>query len=206
MSDSTPKNGGEQSEDMVDRFLRLPASWQLGGVLVLVVIAILVAQEHVWPTADRWNEEADQIERTLTNARNLDRGLPPSIERIAVALGPIEVPRSAAPGATRLEETVGEICLKHNLVPKIDGRTGSRLPPNNPISAMAGGRVDRLVCEMEFTATPDLLIKVLRDLESEPEIESIADLRLDRINDGPELDVTLVVEAWIVPAQGGRSR
>ena len=72
---------------------------------------------------------------------------------------------------------------------------------------MAGGRVDVLVCEMEFTTTPDRLIAVLQDLESEPEIESIADLRLDRINDGPELDVSMVVEAWIVPTgDGGRSR
>ena len=43
MSESPPKNGGEQSEDMVDRFLRLPASWQLGGVLILVVVAILIS-------------------------------------------------------------------------------------------------------------------------------------------------------------------
>lgn len=206
MSETPPTNRDERPEDMVDRFLGLPASWQLGGLLILVVVAILVAQEHVWPTADRWNDEADRIERTLAKARNLDRGLPPSIERIAVTLGPIEEPRAAAPGATRLEETVGRICSKHGLVPKIDGRTGSRLPPNSPISAMAGGRVDRLVCEMEFTATPDLLIDVLRDLESEPEIKSIADLRLDRIDDGPDLDVTILVEAWIVPTAGGRTR
>ncbi len=207
MSDKTPIVDDARSGDMVDRFLRLPASWQLGSLLVLVVISILVAQEHVWPTAERWNNDANAIERTLSNARSLERGLPPSIERIAVALGPIEVPRSAAPGATRLEETVGRICLRYGLVPKIDARTGSRLPPNSPLSAMAGGRVDRLVCEMEFTADPDRLIAVIQDLESEPEIESIADLRLDRIDDGPDLDVKIVVEAWIVAAGGGgRSR
>ena len=207
MSEKPSFENEVESGDMVDRFLRLPASWQLGGLLTLVVIVVLVAQEHVWPTADRWNEEADEIQRTLANARSLDRGLPPSIERIAVALGPIEVPRAAASGATRLEKTVGRICSVHGLVPKIDGRTGSRLKPNSAISKMAGGRVDVLVCEMEFTTTPARLIAVLQDLESEPEIESIADLRLDRINDGPELDVSMVVEAWIVPSgDGGQSR
>jgi hypothetical protein len=193
------------SGDLIDRFLSLPSIWRIAGAGGLLVVAILVAQDHVWPLAAEWNREADRIARSIDRGRELDAALDPRIERIAVALGPIEVPRSAAPGATRLEETVGRICAAHGLDPKIDGRTGSRLPSNSPLSEVAGGRVERLVCELEFVAEPDTLMDVVRELESEPEIESISDLRIERIDDGPKLDVRLVIEAWVVPTRGGRS-
>ena len=75
----------------------------------------------------------------------------------------------------------------------------------SPISEVAGGRVQRLVCELDFKTTPDTLINVIRELEAEPEIESISSLRLERIDDGPQLEVTLSIEAWVVPTRGGRS-
>jgi len=196
---------GTPNGDLIDRFLTLPPIWRIAGAGALLVVAVLVAQDHVWPIADEWNREADRIARSIERGRNLDAALDARIERIAVALGPIEVPRSAAPGATRLEETVGRICADHGLDPKIDGRTGSRLPSNSPLSEVAGGRVERLVCELEFVADPDTLMNVVRELEREPEIESISDLRIERIDDGPQLDVRLVVEAWVVPTRGGRS-
>lgn len=198
-----------ENSDLVDRFLALPPIWRIAGVGALVVVAMLVAQDHLWPIAEDWNREADRIERTIARGRDLDDALDPRIERIAAALGPIEVPRSAAPGATRLEETVGRICAAYDLDPKIDGRTGSRLPSGSPLSEVAGGRVERLVCELEFAATPSVLMDVVRELEAEPEIESISDLRIERIDDtgrsGAMLDVRLVVEAWVVPTRGGRS-
>jgi hypothetical protein len=64
---------------------------------------------------------------------------------------------------------------------------------------MAGGRVERIICELEFIADTETAIDVIRDLEAEPEIESISELRLDLIDDGPNLEIRIVVEAWIVP-------
>ena len=209
MTEQDPNLNPDESGDLVDRFLALPPIWRIAGAGALLVVALLVAQDHVWPIADDWNREADRIERTIARGRSLDAALEPRIERIAAALGPIEVPRSAAPGATRLEETVGRICAAHDIDPKIDGRTGSRLPNNSPLSEVAGGRVERLICELEFVASPDVLIDVVRSLEAEPEIESISDLRIERIDEGVRsgvtLDVRLVIEAWVVPARGDRS-
>ena len=191
--------------DLVDRFLEWPPLWKIASTGVCVLMAILVAQDYVWPTADAWNTEADRISQTIEKGRNLDGTIDRRIKLVATALGPIEVPRSASPGATRLEETVGTILEEHGLDPKIDARTGSRLASSSPISEVAGGRVQRLVCELEFISDPDTLIAVLRQLESKPEIESISNLRLERIDDGPSLEISLSVEAWVVPTQGGRS-
>ena len=199
VSTRTPK------PDLVDRFLEWPMLWRIASAGVCILMAVLVAQDYVWPTADAWNNEADRIARTIEKGRNLDGTIDRRIKRIATALGPIEVPRSASPGATRLEETVGNILEENGLDPKIDARTGSRLASSSPISEVAGGRVQRLVCELEFITDPDTLIAVLRELESEPEIESISNLRLERIDDGPSLEISLSVEAWVVPTQGGRS-
>lgn len=201
----TGLTGKTRKPDLVDRFLAWPALWRIASAGVCVLMAVLVAQDYVWPAADAWNDEADRISRTIDKGRNLDRAIDGRIKRIAIALGPIEVPRSASPGATRLEETVGEIFEGNGLDPKIEARTGSRLASSSPISEVAGGRVQRLVCELEFITDPDTLIAVLRELEAEPEIESISNLRLERIDDGPSLEISLSVEAWVVPTQGGRS-
>ena len=105
MTERDPNLNPEESGDLVDRFLALPPIWRIAGAGALLVVALLVAQDHVWPIADDWNREADRIERTIARGRSLDAALEPRIERIATALGPIEVPRSAAPGATRAART-----------------------------------------------------------------------------------------------------
>ena len=199
MSGRTPSNDGHREPDFVDRFLKLSPMWRLIGAAALALIAVLVWDEYVRPTTDAWNGESDRIARTIERARTVDRTTDPKIERLATALGPIEVPRSAAPGATRLESTISEICSQYKVVHKIDGRTGSKLPSNSPLSTMAGGRVERIICELEFIADTETAIDVIRDLEAEPEIESISELRLDLVDDGPDLEIRIVVEAWIVP-------
>ena len=207
MSDGTNNSNSPETPnaDLVDRFLALPAIWRFAASAAVVALVFLVADDYVWPTADAWNEESDRISRIINQSQNLENTIDRKIERVATALGPIEVPRSASPGATRLEETVASILEGNGIVPKIDARTGSRLASASPISEVAGGRVQRLVCELDFKSTPNTLIKVIRELEAEPEIESISSLRLERIDDGPQLEVSLSIEAWVVPTQGGRS-
>jgi hypothetical protein len=96
MSRHTEETLGTGKRDLVDRFLSLSPIWRLAGAGALLVVAVLVAQDHVWPIAERWNVEADRISRSIERGRRLDASLDPRIERIAVALGPIEVPRSMA--------------------------------------------------------------------------------------------------------------
>lgn len=199
MSKGSTRITTKNESDLVDRFLELPPIWRLIGAAAMVLVAILVWDEYVRPTADAWNKESDRIASTIERARTLEQRTDPKIERLATALGPIEVPRSAAPGATRLESTISKICSQYEIVPKIDGRTGSKLPSNSPLSTMAGGRVERIICELEFVSDSETVVEVIRDLEAEPEIESISSLRLKLVDDGPKLEVRIMVEAWIVP-------
>lgn len=199
MSKGSTRTSSRNETDLVDRYLALQPIWRVIGAAAMVLVAILVWDEYVQPTANDWNTESDRISNTIERARTLDQRTDPKIERLATALGPIEVPRSAAPGATRLESTVSKICSQYQIVPKIDGRTGSKLPSSSPLSAMAGGRVERIICELEFISDSETVVDVIRDLEAEPEIESISSLRLQLIDDGPKLEVRIMVEAWIVP-------
>ncbi len=199
MKQKSTRTTSENEPDLVDRFLELQPIWRLIGAAAMVLIAILVWDEYVGPTAESWNNESNRISSTIERARSLDRTTDPKIQRLATALGPIEVPRSAAPGAPRLESTVSEICSQYEIVPKIDGRTGSKLPSSSPLSAMAGGRVERIICELEFVSDSETVAEVIRELEAEPEIESISSLRLKLVDDRPDLEVRIMVEAWIVP-------
>ena len=99
MSGRTPPTDDQRDPDLVDRFLELSTMWRLIGAAALVLIAVLVWDEYVRPTTESWNGESDRIARTIERARTVDRTTDPKIERLATALGPIEVPRSAAPGA-----------------------------------------------------------------------------------------------------------
>jgi hypothetical protein len=199
VSKGSTRTSSRNETDLVDRYLALQPIWRGIGAAAMVLVAILVWDEYVQPTANDWNTESDRISNTIERARTLDQRTDPKIERLATALGPIEVPRSAAPGATRLESTVSKICSQYQIVPKIDGRTGSKLPSSSPLSAMAGGRVERIICELEFISDSETVVDVIRDLEAEPEIESISSLRLQLVDDGPKLEVRIMVEAWIVP-------
>jgi hypothetical protein len=199
VSKGSTRTSSRNETDLVDRYLALQPIWRGIGAAAMVLVAILVWDEYVQPTANDWNTESDRISSTIERARTLDQRTDPKIERLATALGPIEVPRSAAPGATRLESTVSKICSQYQIVPKIDGRTGSKLPSSSPLSAMAGGRVERIICELEFISDSETVVDVIRDLEAEPEIESISSLRLQLVDDGPKLEVRIMVEAWIVP-------
>lgn len=201
MSKGSTRTSSENETDLVDRYLALQPIWRVIGAAAMVLVAILVWDEYVQPTANDWNTESDRISSTIERARTLDQRTDPKIERLATALGPIEVPRSAAPGATRLESTISKICSQYQIVPKIDGRTGSKLPSSSPLSAMAGGRVERIICELEFISDSETVVDVIRDLEAEPEIESISSLRLQLVDDGPKLEVRIMVEAWIVPGK-----
>jgi hypothetical protein len=72
-------------------------------------------------------------------------------------------------------------------------------------AAMGEMQIESMVTELEFTATPEQVSRVLAALELCPEVAAITRVDLDRApgDDGSrELSVTLALETWIA-ARGG---
>lgn len=195
----SPDQHDNDKQDLVDRFLGLPTIWKFAGSILLILLVYLAAEDFIWPTVDGWNEESDRIELLLDESQLIQKRVDRKLKGIVTSLGPIDVPRSPNLGAERLEATVNDIIQAQ----KVQGytlktRPGSRVQASASLRSIAGGgKVERVLAEVEFTAKPEDAAEIVRELESEPGIESIDELRLTRIEDAGLVDVKLVVEAWV---------
>lgn len=193
--------------DLVDRYLGMPLSWRVLIAAALLLLVFLVADEMIWPTSEEWTAEAQRLELLLEESQTIDRRIDRSLEWVVAALGPIEVPRSPNPGADRLEATLNTILGNHEIQEyTFETRPGSRVQASSALQKIAGGgRVQRVHAEIEFTATPEEATGVLRELEAEPEIESIGSVRLTAKSERKVVEVKLIVEAWVTAPARGRS-
>ena len=195
--------------DLVDRFLGMSTLWKFLIAIAMVLLVYLVADDMVWPTSEEWTLESEQLEQLLHESQNMDRKVNRQLEWTIASLGPIEVPRSPNPGADRLESTVNDIVKAHDVKSyTFETRPGARVQASSALKNIAGGgRVERVHAEVEFQATPEDAIELVRELEAEPEIESIGSLRITAGEPASlkMVDVKLVVEAWITAPNRRRS-
>ena len=187
------------------RWNALPVRWKWISAAVAAAVAFIAYTDLIWPIAERWNAESDRIEAILDRAEGNVAQLPPSLEAAVEALGPIQVPRTEAEGSLALAETItaaigGQPVSNFSF----DARAGSRLPPAalREIVSSSGQRVERVVGEVGFTATPEQAAAIIAELESSPEIESISRLRMVRSQTDRKVDVKMTVEAWILTGRG----
>ena len=202
-----PTDETSQRPDMVDRFLGLPTLWKFLVSIALLLLVYLVANDLIWPTSEKWALESEQLEQLLDESRSIDRKIDRKLVWIVASLGPIEVPRSPNDGAVRLEATVNDIVSEHRVKSyTFETRPGARVQASAALRNIAGGgRVERVHAEVEFQATPEDAIELVRELEAEPEIESIGSLRMTAVPELRLVDVQLVVEAWIKAPDRRRS-
>lgn len=192
------------------RWSALPIRWRwLIGIAGAVVLFVLYS-DLIYPIAERWNAEGDRIEKILDEAEGNRAQLPRSLEDTVEALGPIRVPRSEAEGSLALAETITAAIGNHPVTKfSLDARAGSKLPPAalREIVSASGQRVERVVGEVGFTATPEQAAAIISELEASPDVESISRLRVIKSKDADrKVEVKMTVEAWILTGRGGRSR
>lgn len=189
----------EQSTDFVDRFLGLSSTWKFLVSIALLLLVYLVASDLIWPTSEKWAQESEELEQLLQESRSMESKIDRKLEWVVASLGPIEVPRSPNPGADRLEATVNDIVSGRKVQNyTFETRPGARVQASSALRNIAGGgRVERVHAEVEFQASPEDAIDLVRELEAEPEIESIGSIRMTADPDLRLVEVKLVVEAWI---------
>ncbi len=191
---------------LANRWKALPVRWRWISAAAAATIVFILYSDFVWPIAEKWNAESDRIEAILGRAEGNREQLPASIEAAVEALGPIRIPGTEAEGSLALAETITAAIGRHPVSNfSFDARAGSRLPPAalREIVSGTGERIERVVGEVGFSATPEQAAEILAALESSPDIESVSRLRMVR---SPQLDrkvdVKLTVEAWILTGRG----
>lgn len=201
--------GAVAKPGLLERYLALAPMyrWAVAGALVLVLW--LFASDYVWPLADDINQQSDRIQRALEEGAARDRMIErdASVRSAVTAIGQIAIPRAEKDGTQELAASIDEVMRSNRVTGySLDVRAGARLPPNVLAEiAGPGGRIEKVVGELKFDATQEVAARIIAELESRPEIESISRLKLTKRSESErKVTVQLTVEAWIQVDRGGR--
>jgi hypothetical protein len=177
--------------------------WGLAAVIGLIVYfaAVEPALEARAGLAGEADRKADALLALAHGTRESDE----------IALGIRRFGSVAPPGDPReradaFNRRVNDILDTH----KVTDRTGTtRTIPlaQGPLSSAleAGGqRVDRVVRELQFEASPETLAAVVAELERSPEVAAISKVQARKADEesGRVLRTILTVEAWVLARKG----
>ena len=121
--------------------------------------------------------------------------------------GVVELPGEPEKRPLEFNQQVDAVLKQHDVR---ESTSTSRTAPmgNGPLSAKIGAdfRADRMMRDIQFSASPDVAGAVLADLERLPVVSTISRLQI-RTADGKEKDarqvrVTMTVETWLQARKG----
>ncbi len=200
---------------LVEKFRSLPraARWLAwGGAGMLVYFAVLQ------PTVDlivALNGQAAGARSELGSEGRERAAREQAGAQIRTGIGlygPVAFPGEAAERSEVFNRKVNEVLGRHSV--KGDRRVTRTAPlETGPLDAVAGQnrRIDRLIMDVQFDASPEQVSAVIADLESTPEVAAISRVQLRRESGGEagagsrSLRVNLSVEAWLLARrEGGR--
>lgn len=192
-------------QSQVNRIRTLPRAAQFGIIAIVVLVGWLLCRDTVWAWAGRLSDEAGEMRELLERGREqADRRLPAAKDSV-VAHGPVQPPRRADEGSARLSRAAEEILRANEGVgANYSFQPGSIGPI--PQSALRDAirpnqRAQRTSAEITFDAAPDVVSKVVAELEASPDIDGIKSLRLQRLDPASrKLRVRMTIEAWVIAA------
>lgn len=192
----------EQLAQLLERYESLPRAYQWAVLGLGFVILFLIWDSAIKPIGQDWAMQADRIERTVDDVRKgealMNELNQARLENTIITLGPVDLPTSDTEGRTELSNAVIETLQKHGVRDhSFDLRLGSKLPQSasQGVTDM-GRRLTRLTGDLRFEAKPDVMMKIIADLEQRDEIEAVSSVRLTRA--GSVLKVRLDLEAWVI--------
>ena len=187
-----------QDNPTLVKIRNLPAGKRAAVIGAAVLVAWMALEQWSWSWARAWSEQADRIERALAESRSLAGSDDPMARTGAELYGPVDPPTSENDGAQAMAEAVNAVVKKHSTSGfSYDAqRASTRLPGTVNIGGTSD-RISRVVGEVRFEATPAEAAKIISELESNPAIEAISALRIEKIENDTRLSVRMTVEAWV---------
>jgi hypothetical protein len=210
---STPTNNNSaRSRDPFERALhayhQLPRAGRWGAIGVIALGGFFVLDSVLWPIADDMNRRADRMELVLKRASARSEGLPSDVEQSVLAHGPNTVPKAETSGKEKLAAAIAEVFKKKNINPGQDVRPAQPLPGSvmPDVASALGGTMGKTVAEVRFEGSPEAVLSVISDLDANPAIDAIGDLRLNYNPGTKRVGVQMTLEKWGVvkkTARGG---
>ena len=212
-SGSLSQNGtpiGSTAPSLWERVLALPFVVKCALGAVLVAGAYFGVVEPVLEKSGEMGGKASALEASLETYAQSKAKLDAAADAVKLGerqFGVLAVPEDPSKRSTEFSSAVDEVMKKHS----IDGVTSSNR--NTPVDKgplvtqlAATNRVEKIVKDLTFLATPEQLAGALADLEKEPLVTSISRVSA-RQSDGQErfdrkLRCSVVVETWVIVKKG----
>ena len=206
-SSPTPTSGAadvttpRQPTSWLDRYRQAPSIYQWAIAIALGVMVWLFAEDFVWSTAARWNEENARMQTALEEGANRAELLS-GVRDAIPPVGRIVVPRAEKDGTEELLRAINKVLEEQKIEKESIERQvrpgGNMAPPPELVQLVGEGtKLGKVVGEVRFSATQEKVIKVIAGLEATEMIESISRLKLSREPSSKKVGVTLTVEAWV---------
>jgi hypothetical protein len=185
-----------------ERFRALPRSAKWLVLAGLLLLAYFAGVEPAIDAMNRMRARADQREAELAALRT---GLPDGGEAALHVrrFGPVATPGEPETRPVAFHRLVTEILARHG-VKDHRNTTRSVALGQGPLTDVVKTRelkVERLVREVQFEASPEAVAAVVADLEKTPEVAAVSRVQLARSDEegaGRVLRATISAEAWIL--------
>ena len=193
----------------VARFRALPRSvrWLVGGGLAFACYFVIVE-----PTVDYWSKTngasdsmAGQLERADAE-RKARAGAEDTIRQGVAKFGQVEFPGDPEVRPAEFNKQISEIFARHKL--KEESVTRSATLGAGPLAGVVGSdkRVERVIKELQITATPEQVIQLVADLEQLPTVATISRVQIrkpsENEREGRKVKADISVETWVVAKKG----
>ncbi len=182
--------------------------WVAYALIFLVLFVIW--SEVVDPISSEWASSADRYERDIQRVKaagSLDFRSR-EIADVVSGVGHVTLPSEKAEGQELLLAAVNGILHDSKYRVSDDSvsiRPGSQLG-RDALSGIASSqqRVSRVEADIRFSASQDHTVEIVQRLETDPAIENISTLTLQK--NGDKLNVIMAVEAWVTEPKSRRDR
>jgi hypothetical protein len=196
-----------QNNPTLVKVRNLPPGKRAAVFAGVALVAWMALEQWSWSWARAWSDQADRIQRALAESRELAASDDPMARSGAELYGPVDPPSSENDGAQAMAEAVNSVVKRHATSGfSYDAqRASTRLSGAVNIGG-ASDRVSRVMGEVRFDATPAEAAKIIAELESNPAIEAISALRIEKLENETRVNVRLTVEAWVFGARSAGRR
>jgi len=181
----------------IERFKGLERAWQWIILAVAFLLAFLLWSTVIAPIGDEWAAQSDRIESNLDRTSGTIT-LDPTTKTAAMVYGSVELPNMKETGSLTLTEVVHAILATHGITNDTFYQSQSA---NIKVSALpgiarAGEKLERIKGELDFESKPDAAISIVAELERNPAVEALSNLKIDKLGNGT-VRTRLTLEAWV---------
>ncbi|MFG0328663.1 MAG: hypothetical protein ACF8PN_02085 [Phycisphaerales bacterium] len=177
--------------DWIARYQQWPRVYRWILWTVVLVVGYFGVAEPLIIGARSDYQSGDALVQEIHKLSSIEEHTLRKIDQGRELFGPVEL-ASAQGGKRELLDTVRRVLREYDIEPTLESRGETQIKSNNALLEITKAPV-----EVQFFASPDVLTSVLADLEGEQRVARISSLRIRRERDQPNLNVTMIVEAWL---------